>query len=275
MTHTQNIKLLVLDIDGTIAGQSNQIHAVVKQSIQAAQANGIQVAIATGRMYCSALRFYQEIGSTLPLMSYQGALIKHPANGQIYRHWSVPRSAVCQLLDHFEQPELRNFLSVHFYIDDQLFVREITPETEIYAERSGVEPIAVGDLRQVLEQEPTKILALSQHTQLIGQLLSTLRQRYTPAELYFTQSVASFFEAAHPLVNKGVAVQYLAEEVLGLNATEVMVIGDNFNDLEMISYAGVGIAMGNAPVEVKALADWVAPDVEAHGVAQAIEKFLL
>jgi Cof subfamily protein (haloacid dehalogenase superfamily) len=274
-SHPAEIRLIVLDLDGTTVGASNQIQPVVKQAIQAAQAKGVQVAIATGRMYCSALRFHQDLGSTLPLLAYQGALIKDPATGVVDRHWTVPKQAAIQLLDYFEQPDLRHQLSVHFYIDDQLFIREMTPESALYAERTGIAPIPVGDLRQALTTEPTKILALSHSPELVDQLLTSLRQQYTPAELYFTKSVATFFEAANPAVNKGVAVRYLAEDILGLQPEHVMTIGDNFNDLEMIAYAGVGVAMGNAPDAVKATARWVAPDVEQAGVAVAIEQFVL
>lgn len=271
----KDIRLLVLDIDGTIAGESNQINGAVKQAVKAVQEKGIQVAIATGRMYRSALRFHQEIGSTLPLMTYQGALIKDPADENVHRHWAVSRQAALQLLDYFEEPAHRADLSIHFYIDDRLYIRQMSPETELYAERSGIEPIAVGDLRSTLDREPTKILAFSQNTGLIDQLLGSLRKRYTPAELYFTKSVATFLEATNPLVNKGTAVQYLAEELLGLTADNVMTVGDNFNDLEMLVYAGIGVAMGDAPIEVKAMAQWVAPSVENDGVVAAIETFLL
>ncbi|MBD2529029.1 HAD family phosphatase [Nostoc flagelliforme FACHB-838] len=271
----KDIKLLVLDIDGTIAGHSNTISKLVKQAIFAAQARGIQVAIATGRMYRSALRFHQDIGSTLPLMAYQGAWIQDPITQKIHRHWAVSREIAHKLLDHFEQPELRSLLSVHFYINDQLYVRELTRETQIYAERSGVIAIPVGDLRQALTDEPTKILALSDDIDVIDKLLGNLRRQYTPAELYLTTSVATFFEATNASVNKGTAVRYLAEELLGLELANVMAIGDNFNDVEMLEYAGLGIAMGNAPEGVQAIAQWVAPSVEEDGAAVAIEKFLL
>ena len=274
-TIDRHIRLLVLDIDGTIAGESNQVREPIKQAIKAVLEQGLQVAIATGRMYRSALRFHQDIGSQLPLIVYQGALIKDPATEKILRHQPVSQKMARQLLDYFEQPELRSLLSVHFYIDDRLYVREITRETQIYAQRSGIEPIPVGDLRQVLSHEPTKVLALSDDRQLIERLLGTLRQQYTPAELYLTTSVATFFEAINPWVNKGAAVRYLAEEILGLQASNVMAIGDNFNDVEMLEYAGVGVAMGNAPTQVQAIASWVAPSVEEDGVAAAIEKFLL
>lgn len=276
---TAQIRLLVLDLDGTTVGVSNQIQPEVKQAIAAAQAKGVQVAIATGRMFCSALRFYQDMELSLPLLAYQGAMIKDPATEQIYRHLTVSKASALQLLDYFEQPQLRDRLSVHFYIDDRLYVRDLSPESIAYGERTGVSPTPVGDLRQLLTPEvptePTKVLALSDDPQIIDQLLTDLRQTYTPAELYFTKSVATFFEATHPQVNKGTAVQYLAEEILSLQPEQVMAIGDNFNDLEMIQYAGIGIAMENAPEAVQATADWVAPAVEVHGVATAIEQFIL
>ncbi|NWF60552.1 MAG: HAD family phosphatase [Fischerella sp.] len=272
----KEIKLLVVDIDGTIAGESNKISEPVKQAITAAQARGIQVAIATGRMYRSALRFHQDIGSTLPLIAYQGAWIQDPICQHVHQHLPVPREIAQKLLDYFEQPELRSLLSVHFYINDQLYVREITTETQIYSERSGINPIPVGDLRQVLStNEPTKVLALCNDTNIIDNLLGSLRSQYTPAELYLTKSVATFFEATNPFVNKGAAVRYIAEEMLGLQSSNVMTIGDNFNDVEMLEYAGIGVAMGNAPSKVQAIAKWVAPSVEQNGVAVAIEKFLM
>ncbi|ABA21374.1 HAD-superfamily hydrolase subfamily IIB [Trichormus variabilis ATCC 29413] len=269
------IKLLVLDIDGTISGESNAVSPYVKEAIAAVQARGIPVAIATGRMYRSALRFHQDINSTLPLAAYQGAWIQDPSDQKIHQHLPVDRKTAEQLLDYFEQPQWRSLLSIHFYINDQLYVREVTQETATYAQRSGITPIAVGDLRQTLTNAPTKILALCDDTEVINNLLGSLRLQYTPAELYLTTSVATFFEATNPFVNKGNAVRYLAEELLGIQSHEVMCIGDNFNDLEMLEYAGIGIAMGNAPTGVQAIAQWVAPTVEEDGAAVAIEKFLL
>lgn len=270
-----DIRLIAVDLDGTTVGESNQIRPAVKQALTAARAQGVQVAIATGRMYRSALRFHQDLNLTLPLLSYQGALIKEPATDRVHRHLTVPRDYVAQLLDFLGEAHLQSIVSVHLYINDRLYVREINAETEVYAARSEVEPIAVGDLRQTLDTEPTKLLALSNEVELIDRLFGSLQHRYTPAELYLTKSVATFLEATHPLVNKGNAVRYLAEEVLGLKAEQVMAIGDNFNDVEMLQYAGIGVAMGGAPDGVKAVADWIAPDVESDGVAAAIDQHVL
>lgn len=269
-----DIRLLVVDLDGTVVGHSNQIETEVLKAIQAVKDQGIQVAIATGRMYQSALRFHQAIASPLPLMAYQGAWIQNPQTNELHRHWTLSKEYAHELLDFFEQPELRDRLSIHFYIEDQLYVKEILEETERYVERSSVTAHAVGDLRDLLTVDPTKVLVQSSDVNLIDQLWQLLKKRYAPTDIYLTKSVDIFLEATNPQVNKGTAVKYLAEELLGLEAAQVMTIGDNLNDLEMLEYAGIGVAMGDAPEAVKRTAQWVAPSVEARGVAVAIEKFL-
>ncbi|MEM9768555.1 MAG: Cof-type HAD-IIB family hydrolase [Cyanobacteria bacterium P01_D01_bin.71] len=272
------IRLLVLDIDGTIAGQANEVTDGVKAAIAAAQAQGVQVAIATGRMYRSAVRFHEAVRSPLPLLSYQGALIKDPVSGRVHRHTPLARHHTLALLAELAALEAAQQLSIHLYIDDRLHVREILADTREYATRSGIKPIAVGDLAAYLQQgavDTTKLLALSPDAQVISDLLARFKQLYSPEEIYLTQSVATFFEATHPLSNKGAAVKYLAEELLGLTSDQVMTVGDNFNDYEMLQYAGVGVAMGDAPEGVKSIADWVAPSVEDDGVVTAIEQFIL
>jgi len=270
-----DIKLLVLDIDNTIAGKSNQVSETVLEAIAKAKAKSIQVAIATGRMYCSALRFHRSVGSQLPLVAYNGALIQDPQNKAIDRHLPVSTETALELLNYYEELESSSSVEVHFYRDDRLYVREITPQTVNYAERADAEPIAVGDLRQVLDKEITKVLALCRDMELMQTIAKDLRDRYLPQQLYLTQSTAIYFEATNPLANKGSAVRYLTEDILGLKPENIMAVGDNFNDLEMLKYAGIGVAMGSAPTGVKEIADWVAPDVEQEGAAAAIEKFLL
>lgn len=270
-----DIRLLVLDIDGTIAGRSNEVSETVRKAIAAVQAKGIFVTLATGRMFSSALRFYNVIGSQLPLIAYNGAWIQDPLTGERHQHLSVSPVMAMQLLDDLEQPKLTDHLAIHFYIDDRLYVRQITATTEYYAKRSNIQPIAVGDLRSLADKHPTKILALGREASFIQTLLGNLQQRYAPTELYLTQSTPTFLEATHPLANKGEATRYLAEQILGLEAKNVMAIGDNFNDARMLQYAGLSIAMGDAPTGVKELADWIAPSVEQDGVAVAIAKFFL
>ena len=276
---TADIRLLVLDIDGTLAGQSNQISPRVLDAIRQVQQRGIEVAIATGRMYQSALRFHQTVASTLPLMAYQGAYIKHPQTQTLHRHTPLPRHLALEILALLAPLESQQELSIHLYIDDQLHVRAIIDDTEAYAARSGIRPIAAGDLTRFLQRnaaiETTKLLTLSNNIGLLSDILDKLSQRYPDTDLYLTRSVEYFVEATHPQANKGEAVRYLAEDLLDLKPDQVMTVGDNFNDLEMLHYAGLGVAMGDAPDPVKQAADWVTPGVEQDGVAVALEQFLL
>ena len=271
---TQNTRLVVLDIDGTIAGQSNEVNLSVIQALKAVKAKGIKIAIATGRMYCSALYFAQAIGADLPIICYNGAWIKDPQTDQMLRHLPVPIHLARELLDYCEQPERKASLDVHFYLNDQLYVREVNEETRLYIERSRIEANAVGDLRNILGEPPTKVLAMSTNPEVTKTLLATLKQHYSDDDLYLTQSNPFFFEACHPGASKWKAVRYLVEEVLNLQPENTIAIGDNFNDLEMLQYAGLGIAMGDAPLDVQTAANWVAPNVEADGVVAALEKFI-
>lgn len=274
-TSTAEIKLLIVDIDGTIAGQSNQVSTRVKQAIAAAKATGVRVGIATGRMYKSALRFHHEIGADVPIMAYQGAWIQDPATGVTHRHLPVPVEIARELIDYFEQSHLLDQLSIHVYRDDCLYVRDINADTELYIGRSGIGVSPVADLRTVLIDRPTKILAMSEDVELIDRLRLDLLERYTPAELHITTSVPIFLETTQSGVNKATAIDYVATDLLGITAANVLAIGDNYNDVEMLAYAGIGVAMGNAPADVQSISDWVAPDVETDGVAVAIEKFIL
>lgn len=269
-----DIKLLILDIDGTIAGASNDVTKIVKKAIQKVQSKGIKVGLATGRMYCSALRFHYSINAQLPIIAYNGALIKNPQDNQIYSYLPLPKNIARQLLEYYQQPQWHHQIEVHFYVNEQLYVQEITENTKEYCNRSGVEAIAVKDLHSLLNLDLTKVLALCHNRDLMRQLQQNLRKKYQPEDVYLTQSSPIYLEATHPDVNKGNGVKYLTENLFNLSAKNVMVIGDNFNDLGMIEYGGISIAMGNAPSEVKNKADWITKNVEENGVAIAIEKFL-
>jgi Cof subfamily protein (haloacid dehalogenase superfamily) len=271
----KDIKLLVLDIDGTIAGTSNDVNETVKQAINKVQNKGIKVALATGRMYHSALRFHKSVNSQLPLVSYNGAWIQNPHNNQLYFHIPLPKEIARDLLKYYKQAEWSSQLEVHFYVNDQLYVETITAKTQDYCKRAGVNAIAVNDFNSLLKSDPTKVLVMCPDSNLIKKLSQNLQQHYQKEEVYFTQSTEIYLEAIHSSVNKGIAVKYLAEKILNLKAEEVMTIGDNFNDLTMLEYAGFSVAMGGAPKQLQEVADWVTLDVEEDGVAIAINEFLL
>ncbi len=271
----EDIRLIALDIDGTIAGESNEVTPAVIEALKAVQAQGIQVTLATGRMYCAALYYAQVIGTPLPIICYNGAWIQAPQTEQRLWHVPVPIALARELLDYCEQPERKALLDVHFYLNDQLYVREVTEQTRLYIERSRIHANPVGDLRTILHQAPTKVLAMSREPEVTQAVFASLQQQNLRHQLYLTQSNPYFLEACHRNASKGKALRYLVEQILQLKPHNTIAIGDNYNDLEMLNYAAIGIAMADAPPEVKAQADWIAPNVEADGVVAALEKFIL
>ncbi len=270
-----NIKVLILDIDGTIAGKSNQVTKRVKDAIKEVQKKGIQVGLATGRMYCSALRFHEDIGADLPIIAYNGAWMQNPLNSEILLHQPVERKIAHNLLTYLQEKQKDHDLEVHLYFDDQLYVEKFTTRTDFYVKRSSTDVNIVDDFTPLLANHPTKLLTVSNDYQLISFLLQDLKQCYSNDDLYLTQSSPIYLEATHAGVNKGATVQYLVEKILGLSPDNLMVMGDNFNDYAMLEYAGFAIAMGCAPEKVKEIADGVTSTVEEDGVAEAIENYLL
>ena len=239
------------------------------------KAKGIKVGLATGRMYCSALKFNEQIGADLPIIAYNGAWMQHSNNGEILLHQPLKGDIATQLLTYLRPEKKQTDLELHIYFDDELYVEEFTPRTEFYVERSGIGVNIVDDFTPLIGNNPTKLLALSDDSQFIGKLLSDLRQRYSEDDLYLTQSSPVYLEATHAGVNKGATVKYLVEKILGLSAENVMAMGDNFNDYAMLEYAGLSVAMGCAPDAVKEVATAVTNTVEEDGVAEAIDRFLL
>ena len=154
-------------------------------------------------------------------------------------------------------------------------MQAVKEDTEAYTQRSSVVAHPLTDLRDALTEPATKILAMHEDEDLIARLLADLKTKYRPDQLHVTTSVPIFLETTNPAVNKGTAIDYLAKNLLNITADEVMAIGDNYNDVEMLAYAGWGVAMGNAPAAVKAQANWVAPPVDQDGVAAAIDRFVL
>ena len=269
-----NIRLLVLDIDGTIVGESNRVPESVIQAINLAQRRGVTVAIATGRSYRSSLEAYDSIGSTLPLICHEGALIREPNTRFVHRHWRLEVRIVKQMLDYLDRSSEGSRVSFYCFIEDDLYVWNLNGNALEHPDGSIMKPIVVNDLRQLLNQAPTKVMVLSDDYQVIARLRSQLRNTYSRVQVTQTTSV-TVLEALHPAANKGLAVSWMAEKVMALEARNVLAVGDALNDIEMLEYAGIGVAMGNAPPEVKAIADWVAPPIEEDGVARTIEKWIL
>jgi Cof subfamily protein (haloacid dehalogenase superfamily) len=269
-----DIRLLVLDLDGTIVDESNHIRDSVTQAVDLVKRRGVAVAIATGRRYQSSLLAHDLIGSTLPLICYEGGIIRERNTGFTHRHWALAPQVVSQILDHTDRLSLDGRLSVHLYVEDDLYVSNLNDASSKFLEGSTVVPIVVSDLRPLLNRATTKVMVLSDDVEIITRLSTHLKNSDSRTRIKDYKSI-TLLEAFHPTANKRSAVRYLAEEIMALQPENVMAIGDDFSDIAMLEYAGIGVAMGNAPAAVKSCADWVTTTIEKDGVARAVERWIL
>jgi Cof subfamily protein (haloacid dehalogenase superfamily) len=269
-----DIRLLVLDLDGTIVDRSNRLRDSVARAVGSAKRRGVEVAIATGRLYQNSLHAHYSIGSTLPLICYEGALIREPKTEVVHRHWPLEPRAVAQVLDYTEQLSLSGRVSVQFYVQHEVYISNLNDASTKFFQGSKIEPIVMSDLRQLLDRATTEVIVLSDEFEVIARLAGLMNNSLSRSRVKEYKSMA-FLEMFHPAVNKRLAVSYLAEELMSLRPENVMAIGDDFTDIEMLKYAGIGVAMGNAPQEVRAAADWVTTTLEEDGVARAIDRWIL
>lgn len=263
-----NYKLIAVDLDDTLLNEDLTVSEDNKNAIAEAIARGKMVVISTGRMYKSALPFALETGVTLPLITYQGALVKDSRKGKVLFKRFVPRELAREVLDLGYEAGVH----INLYYDDELYVDSITEEGIGYAKLARVELKAVGDLREFIKGDPIKILFVAEPGDL-DNLLRETRHRFGQ-KLHITKSKPNYLEFMHPEANKGRALEELGR-FFDVSKEEMIAVGDSFNDLEMIKYAGLGVAMGNAHEEVKRSAQYVTLDNKSSGVAHVINKFML
>jgi Cof subfamily protein (haloacid dehalogenase superfamily) len=267
-------RLLAMDLDGTLVGPDLIVSLRNRTALRAAQDRGVFVTLATGRMLRSTLPFARDLWLTTPLICYQGAMVADPITGDLLFHRTVPMVLAREVLDLAEGRGWH----IHYYVDDVMYVDEMTPQVTRYTSIvTGAMPRAVGNLRAFLDRlppgrEPTKLLIIGDEAATTGTLME-LRARFSD-RLYITRSLPIFAEVANPECSKGAALTWLAGR-LGVAQGDTMAIGDALNDLEMVQWAGTGVAMGNAVPELKAAAGYETSAVDQDGVAEAIRRYLL
>ena len=223
--------------------------------------------VVTGRMFRSVLPYVREAGLDDPVICYQGAVVADPASGEFLRHVPIPRAVALEAIDAVVAAGFH----VNCYVDDQLYVAEVTPEARAYADFQGLAIHAVGPLHEWLRDDPTKLVAVGDPAAL-DELESELKPRFA-GKLFVSKSLPHFLEFAHPDVSKGSGLQFVAD-LLGFTPAETVACGDGENDRELLDWAGFGIAVANAHEDILTRADLVVPDVEHEGVAQLLDAYL-
>lgn len=266
--------LLVVDIDGTLVNARGGISAADKAAIAEVQANGVKVALSTGRVIEASRGIISELGLNGVHIFFDGALV-----------YDLGRRATVQV-QPINSDTLKsgiafaraNAVYLELYAIDRYFVEEITWADKIHREFFGLRS-TLADFDDVIGRETIIKCELMIHND-IEEAKARLFMEYFKGRLRGSEARTpaypemKFINVVDPGVSKGTALEKLAVH-FGIGLERVMAIGDGTNDLPLLDKAGLKIAMGNSRAELKAIADHVTLGVDESGVAAAIEKFLL
>jgi Cof subfamily protein (haloacid dehalogenase superfamily) len=268
------IGLIALDIDGTLIGDDLAIGPDTRAAVTAAMDRGVHVSLVTGRMVSSALRFARELGLTGPVIGYQGGLIRAmpvEGSGRVGRllvHTPIPADVAREIV---EWTRARG-MDPHLNHLERFILRADDPNADDYSSFMGARAELVADLAGSIRHPVTKVLAVGEPP--LPTQLAPLAKAHFAGRADVTISHPKFLEFVAPGVSKGRAVRWLARRhKVELGAT--LAIGDQWNDIEMLTEVGHGTAMPTAPREVQAAARYIAPALADEGVARMIEVLVL
>jgi len=261
-------RLLAVDLDGTLLTSTRTIPQGVLEAVAAAQAQGVLVTVATGRIWPSAEPYIRRVGADPPAILYNGGLVYDFRSGVILRRVTLPYDharAVLERLTTF--PQVQPLL----YVDDQVYVGRANALSDYYRRKNGIPVVEVGDLLAFLPRDTMKILIVGTRTALdtVYDAIAAL-----PLPIHFVFSEETYLEVLPPRNSKGAALKLIAR-TLQIPAAAIVAVGDNLNDLEMLEFAGVGVAMANADEALQRHADYVTRSNDEEGVRDVIERFIL
>jgi hypothetical protein len=225
------------------------------------------VIIVTGRMFRSTRPFALEAGLDELVICYQGAVVADVTSGEFLRHVCIPRADALEAIDAVIEAGFH----INCYVDDNLYVAKVNKEALAYANFNHIDVHEVGDLREWLTADPTKLVAVGDPDAL-SELEDVLKPRFR-GKLFVSKSLPHFLEFANPEVSKGAGLQFVADR-LGFTAAETVAGGDGENDRELLDWAGFGVAVANAHEDILARADLVVPSVYEEGIALLLEAYL-
>lgn len=262
--------LIALDLDGTLLMDNKVISERTKRTVLQAIEAGHIVVIATGRPHRASIDFYHELGLDTPMVNFNGALIHHPTDDKWDAlHTPLPNRTAQKIIQTCYDLEVNNILAE---VGDDIYLDQYDEELmEIF--HADANPIIIGSLQQKLDQDPTSLLihpSVDHITKLRDHLddqhASVIEHRKWGAPWHVIEIVKKG-------MNKAVGLKKIAH-YYNIPQERVIAFGDEDNDLEMIEYAGVGVAMENGIQELKALAKHVTASNQEDGIGLFLENYL-
>jgi Cof subfamily protein (haloacid dehalogenase superfamily) len=246
--------LVACDLDGTLLTPALEFPPGLQAALDALRASGTAVIVCTGRMFVSARRIAARLGLLDgPIICYQGALVADLAGGEELRHRRMEPGVAADVVRHVRT--LGRHLNA--YVDDRLYVEQMDDWARRYAEYAEVGIETVDDLEALVSSRPpTKFVLLSEPAD-VDAILPDLQERWK-GRLYVVRSQASYLEIADLGVSKSGALEWLCER-LGVPRERTVACGDGHNDVDMLRWAGLGVAVAEAAPDVQAAADVVVP----------------
>lgn len=281
------IRLLALDLDGTLLNSRGELSERNQQALEQAREIGVRVALVTGRRFRDARPIALELGLDVPLISHNGALTRHACTLETVAIFpllletarqalSIGRAAGANPLLSYDQ----NGLGVLVYDkqngENAAILKYIAWARRIHGDDGAVLETAV--LEDYLDHDPVHVTfsgTCATMTELAEQLQQELGSQARVLSTIYPKLDFALLDVLNPAASKGKGVAAVAAE-LELSADDVMAIGDNFNDLEMLRYAGTGVLMGNAERSILESEEFpLTATNDNDGVAAAIDKFIL
>ncbi len=261
------IKMVVTDIDGTIYSPEIGVTQEIKDCFKRLKQNNIKLVIATGRTVKSTQGMSKRFGVEVPLICYQGAVVASPS-GEIWNAKYYNEKTARQVINDLRAKNIH----INVYVNDQLYVENDDDYIKEYIKDKMITYKVVNSFDELKFDKLNKVLAIDNDKDLINSLVKELGKKYKD-DTFVVKSTDYFCEIANKDATKGNAVKFLAQK-WGLGLDEVLAIGDQNNDIDMVKVAGVGVAMGNGTSEIKKEADYITDTVENFGFIKAINKFV-
>ncbi|GIP29440.1 hydrolase [Paenibacillus sp. J23TS9] len=261
-------KLIAIDIDDTLINDDKEVTPATQQALEQAVAKDVVVTLATGRAYASAQKIARQTGLNVPIITYQGALIKNLMDEKVLYERYVPKDAAHKLFEYC----IEHNLHLQVYIDDKLYAREENQKLKDYSELNRTPYFIEPDFEKLIAQKTPKMLIIDDPAYL-DEIAPVLRE-LLGSEVHITKSKPHFLEFMHFEGTKGHALTFLANH-FNVDMAQTMALGDSWNDHEMLEAAGLGVAMGNAIQALKDIADFVTLSNNEDGVKAAIDRFVL
>ncbi|MBE5254331.1 sugar-phosphatase [Mixta mediterraneensis] len=266
------IKLIAIDMDGTLLNPQHLITPGVKSAIDRARQKGVSIVLATGRPFVGVQRYLMELDLQAGqyCISNNGALVQRAEDGECVAEVTLAFE------DYLYIEQLARKLGVHFQAFDKSHLytpnKNISEYTIHEASLTGI-PVRYRSVEEMDREMRFPKLMMVDKADLLNAAVKRL-PAYAKETYTVLKSAPYYLKILDRRVNKGQGVKMLAEK-LGLRPDEVMAIGDQENDLAMIEYASTGVAMGNAIESVKNIAQFVTKTNMEDGVAHAIEELVL